>query len=190
MAMIWSLEEAQRQHCHSPGLAAAIRSVFSLSVPVLDLGCGPGHYLLELSSHGFHCLGVEGTAGIQTVAVFPNIVEADLSKPLVLDWPASSVLCIEVAEHLYPQFEPQLLANINAYCQEWLVISWAIPGQLGHGHHNCRPNSYVYDRFIARGFDFKAQETFLLRDAADLETSWFKSTLFVFCRRPRHNASV
>jgi hypothetical protein len=78
-------------------------------------------------------LGVEGTPGIAAVAAFGDIAEADLTQPLQVDWPRSSVICLEVAEHLPPESEPQLLATIERYCHEWLVLSWAIVGQPGHG---------------------------------------------------------
>jgi len=29
--------------------------------------------------------------------------------------------------------------TIDRYCERWLVLSWAVPGQPGHGHINCRP---------------------------------------------------
>jgi hypothetical protein len=184
MLTIWELEEAKVCHVFSPGLAVALENVLPKSMPVLDLGCGRGTYLAHLAKRGFQCLGVEGTAEIQSIADFPHIVTADLSLPLEIEWPRGSVLCLEVAEHLAPKSEPQLLATIDRYCESWLVLSWAIVGQVGCGHNNCRPNTYVYDQMMARGFEFLPRETFVLRDAADHETPWFKNTLFVFRRAP------
>lgn len=182
MGTFWDLETARRWHHYSPGLAIALSTVIPVSVPVLDLGCGCGTYLAELARRGYDCLGVEGTPGIASIADFPRIVEADLSRPLDLNWPKSSILSLEVAEHLEPEAEPQFLATIDRWCHEWLVTSWAIPGQRGIGHRNCRTNTYVYDQFISRDFHFQPRETFMLRDASDANTPWFKNTLFVFRR--------
>jgi tryptophanyl-tRNA synthetase len=138
---------------------------------VLDLGCGLGAYLAALARAGFRCRGVEGTSGIAQVAAFGDpakqeiIVEADLAQPLELDWPRSSVISLEVAEHLRPEDEGQYLATIDRYCERWLVLSWAVPGQPGHGHINCRDNAYVCERMTALGFELAERETSVLRGA-------------------------
>jgi len=179
---IWTLAEAKRKHRHSVGLADALVDLLPPSQPVLDLGCGQGFYLQHLAARGYRCLGVEGTLGIRDIAFFPSIVTADLSKPLDLGWPRSSIVCLEVAEHLLPEQEPQLLDTIDQYCGHWLVLSWAVPGQRGHGHNNCRSNEYVRDRFAQRGFQVQAEPTDRLRRAVDEGTSYFRRTLQVFTR--------
>lgn len=180
MPTYWPLSDLQH-HYHDPALARAMAAMLPRETPVLDLGCGLGAYLAALARVGYRCRGVEGTPGIAKAAAFDGIVEADLAQPLELDWPRSSVISLEVAEHLRPEDEPQYLATIDRYCERWLVLSWAVPGQPGHGHINCRPNAYVYDRMTALGFELAARETFVLRDAATLP--WFGRTLMVFCRR-------
>jgi SAM-dependent methyltransferase len=179
---IWTLEDAKRRHRHSPGLAVALADLLPRDEPVLDLGCGCGYYLNELAQGGFRCLGVEGTPGIAEIALFSRILMADLSQPLKLDWPRSSVICLEVGEHLLPEQESQLLSNIDRYCLHWLVLSWAVPGQAGHGHHNCRSNDYLRERLEERSFDYRARPTAHLRAAADRRTSYFRRTLQVFRR--------
>lgn len=178
----WTLDEHNRKHSHSPPLARALERVLPAGVPVLDLGCGLGHYLASLREAGYRCRGVEGTPGIASVSAFNNIVQADLSQPLSLDWPKSSILCLEVAEHLRPEDEPRLLHTIDQYCDEWLVLSWAVPGQGGHKHLNERPNSYVCHRFAERGFAFQAAEAFMLRESIDRKAKWFRNTIMVFKR--------
>ncbi len=182
METIWQIQEAKQFHRHSPGLAIAIGRLLPKSTPILDLGCGLGTYLAYLTTQGFSCRGIEGTQGITDIADFQKIETADLSRSLDIAWPRSSVLCLEVGEHLAEESEGQLLDNIDRYCDSWLVLSWAIPGQGGHGHINCRPNSHVYDQMTRRGFCLLARETFLLREAADETTAWFRNTLLVFRR--------
>jgi hypothetical protein len=178
----WTLDEHRRKHTHCAPLARALERVLPNDVPVLDLGCGPGHYLASLHQAGYRCLGVEGTPGIASVSAFDGIVQGDLSQPLSLDWPKSSILCLEVAEHLRLEDEQQLVDTIDQSCDEWLVISWAVPGQRGHRHVNERPNSYVYHRFTERGFAFQAAETFMLRESIDRNAKWFRNTIMVFRR--------
>src|SRR4051794_10848937 len=121
----WSLAELQH-HYHDPALARAIALVLPRDSPVLDLGCGLGAYLAMLSRAGFRCRGVEGAPGIAQMAAFADTGEAALAQPLELDWPRSSIISLEVAEHLHPADEPQYLATIDRYCEDWLILSWAI----------------------------------------------------------------
>lgn len=142
-----------------------------------------GFYLARLADHGYRCLGIEGTAGLGELARFPNILTADLSLPLKIDWPRSSVICLEVAEHLHAEHESTLLDSIDRYCRETLVLSWAIPGQRGTGHVNCRPSSYVYGRLSERGFELWPAAMFALREAAEDEVRYFRNSLLVFRRK-------
>lgn len=179
---IWTLADAKARHRHSVRLAEALIQVLPIDVPVLDLGCGPGFYLGHLSRAGYRCLGVEGTPGIAEIAFFPEIIQADLAQPLNLEWPQSSVLCLEVAEHLLPDQEEQLISTIDSYCSRLLILSWAVPGQRGTGHNNCRTNDYVCQRMRERGLELLPEPTQMLRAAADRNTQYFRQTLQVFAR--------
>ncbi len=92
------------------------------------------------------------------------------------------MLCLEVAEHLPSAAEPQLLESIDAYCHSVLFVSWAIPGQKGTGHINCRPNSYVHERFQSLGFELWPAATFALREAAEEHVRYFRNSLLAFRR--------
>lgn len=179
---IWNLREAKRRHRHSPGVAEALGKILPLDEPVLDLGCGVGSYLAYLAGKGYECLGIEGTPGIREIALFPNIVEADLSQPLAISWARSSVICLEVGEHLLVSQEDQLVTTIDRYCRRWLVISWAVPGQKGHGHNNCRSNEYVRARFEAYGFELDSESTRFVREVVEEHTKYFRNTLQVLQR--------
>lgn len=150
--------------------------------PILDVGCGDGYYLKELSDAGFTCCGVEGTPNIQEIALFGGIETADLTQPLAIDWPQSTVLCLEVAEHLPVESEQTLIDSIDRYCSGILVLSWAVPGQRGHGHVNCRANSYVYGTFAKRGFELMPAVTFACREAVADDVKYFRNTLLAFRR--------
>ena len=179
---IWSLETAKRKHRFSPGLARALSNWLPPEDSVIDLGCGIGTYLQTLAQKGYQCLGIEGTIGIEQIAQFERITNADLALPLTVDWPRASVLCLEVAEHLSAVDEPILLESIDRYCRQVVVISWAIPGQRGTGHINCRPNSYVYERFQRRGFELWPEATFDLRESVEDDVRYFRGALLVFRR--------
>ena len=55
------------------------------------------------------------------------------------DW----VVSLEVAEHIDAKFEAIYLSNIVRHASEGVIISWAVPGQSGEQHINCKPFTYV-----------------------------------------------
>ena len=62
-----------------------------------------------------------------------------------------------------------------------VILSWALPGQAGHGHVNCQPNEWVISKMDALGYDYDAERAKAGRDVAQLP--WFKNTFMVFHRR-------
>lgn len=179
---IWTLEIAKKKHRRSAALAAQLATFLPRDQPVLDLGCGDGYYLAELSAGGFSCRGIEGTPDIREIALFDGIEVADLSIPLAIAWPRSTVICLEVGEHLHQESEATLLDSIDRYCSGLLVLSWAVPGQRGTGHINCRPNSYVYRKCRERGFELLPEPTFACREVVEDHVKYFRNTFLVFQR--------
>ena len=97
------------------------------------------------------------------------------------DFPKSDLaLCLEVGEHIPLKFEDIFVNNIVNAAKNWLIISWAIVGQQGHGHVNCKNNFMVIDIFRHHGFEIDYLSTRQIRNSAKL--SWFKNTLFIFKR--------
>jgi SAM-dependent methyltransferase len=118
---------------------------------VIDIGCGPGNYLLPYVSAGIECLGIdaEATAGAD---IPDNFERVDLRYP----WDAGKVydlgICIEVAEHLPATFAAQLVETITKCCN-MVIFTAAFPGQGGHFHHNEQQKEYWIDLFKQYGFD-------------------------------------
>jgi len=178
---IWTLEEARRKHGCSESLAHLLLEVFPKNEPVVDFGCGTGYYLKVLGNGGYQCVGIEGTPGIEAIAQFPGIIQQDLSKPLSVNLEAANVLSLEVGEHIAPAFEEIFIDNITKNCLHKMVLSWAIPGQVGHGHFNCQTNQNIIDKISKRGFQFNAVQTEYIRATYDSTSfGWFKNTLMIF----------
>ncbi len=149
---IWTVEEARTGHTHSPSLAQLLPSVFPKEDGAIDFGCGLGYYAAYLRDQGYRVHAIEGTEGINDISLFKPILTYDLSQPLSVDLPRSSVLSIEVGEHLLPSQEEVFLDNLTRYCKRKMVLSWAVPGQRGYGHHNERPNEYVISQLAKKAF--------------------------------------
>ena len=163
-------------HVDDYPLADALRE-FIGGRSVIDFGCGMGAYVDTI---GEKCRGYDGNPHTPILAG-DRCKVLDLAVPACVE-PADWVLCLEVGEHIPAEFEDVLIGNLHSHNRLGVVISWAIPGQGGFGHVNCRENAYVRGIFHELGYtsDYGAQKQ--LRDAAS--TPWFKNTLMVFRRDP------
>ena len=180
---VWTLDEAKTMHGDSEKLAHKLSSFFPRGIPVIDAGCGIGNYARILEEQGFVVTGIEGTPGIKKIAVCSTIHEQDLTLPL--NYPPSSVLCLEVGEHIPPKHEQQFLENLNNMCDRRLILSWAIPGQGGHHHVNEKTNEYIIKRMEGFGLYLNHGDTATLREDIEDDYWWFKHSLMVFDRGPK-----
>ena len=175
----WVGTEIIEEHMFDAQLADALVTFFSKDDSVLDLGCGMGDYVKHLRKAGIECEGIDGNPS--TPELSDGICQtADLATPLeftrLFDW----ALSLEVAEHIPRKYERPYLQNLDAANRKGIVMSWAIPGQTGLGHVNCRDNEYVRCRLEAMGYQELTQASQELRSNSTLE--WFKHTVMVFKR--------
>jgi len=133
---------------------------------VIDLGCGPGTYLLPFVRAGCWVLGVdaEPTAGGQ----LPEgcFRQLDLRRPLPKLGRFDLALCIETAEHLQAEFAEQLVANVAAVAP---VVFWsaAHPGHGGQHHHHEQPPAYWEALFSLHGYVTHPAEAAVRRALAE-----------------------
>lgn len=173
----WICQDAD-QYKFDWQLASMLTSFLTTqNATVLDLGCGNGAYVNYFREHGVQALGCDGNPHTPEIAGRYCGV-ADLTIPQnmnVADW----VMCLEVAEHIPADLEPGLIYNIHNHNRKGIILSWAIPGQGGHGHVNERPNEYV-EQIFSEEYNLNVELTEQLRAAATLP--WFRNTIFVFNR--------
>lgn len=177
---IWNIEEAKVEHAFDKKLAIELTKILPKEEKVVDLGCGRGDYLSLLQFNGFDCIGYEGTPDIKSIASFPFIHQADLSKEI--DTEKGTVLCFEVAEHIPKEYEDVFLSNVVNASTGLIIISWAVKGQGGHGHVNEQDAKYVIKKFNDLGYQFFDVTSRHIRDHSSLW--WFKKSIYVFSRIP------
>lgn len=181
----WSGDNAHNHHVHSPKLAEWISRGFfgfgdiSKYTRIYDLGCGLGEYLKKLKEDGFsNLVGFEGD--IPQQAVFDNIWKQDLTQSFGENIQKGHVIMLEVGEHIPKEFEQTLIENVSRICRGYLVLSWAVPGQAGFGHVNCKTNEEVIEMFKEKGFLFLEGLTREARQNVDDNAPWFRNTLMIF----------
>lgn len=176
----WIAEMAHIHHVYCPSLGKWIVDylIEDKDKQIYDFGCGLGNYLLDLQKAGYsNLIGFEGDPPTQKV--FSNIVLQDLTKPFSLPEKGNCIF-LEVAEHIPQEFESQLLNNVVSYCNGKLIMSWAIRGQEGFGHVNCRNNDEVINMITKMGFNYLEKDSMEARSIVDDTAPWFRNTLFVF----------
>jgi hypothetical protein len=153
---------------------------------MLDLGCSLGRYVGYWRGAGRVVIGVD-TPEVAAIAIEKlDIFAADLMA-LFLEVPwgvihHSTVICLEVGEHIPVEFESVFLDNVCRYAS-MLFLSWAVPGQGGLRHVNERPNEYVIAQVEKRGLKFCKQDTDWLRERVKNDPChWFKNTVIVYRR--------
>jgi len=161
-------------HVDDRGLASALIE-FIGGHTVIDFGCGLG---ANVEAIGPNARGYDGNPHTPLIAG-DRCEVLDLAVPVLVE-PADWVLSLEVGEHIPAEFQDAFIGNLHTHNRLGIVISWAVPGQGGCGHVNCRDNGYVRGIFHELGYtsDYGAQTQ--LRAAASMV--WFKNTLMVFRR--------
>jgi hypothetical protein len=177
---IWDIETAKKEHQYSPRLAVAMKKLLPAKTPIVDLGCGKGTYLIN-----YQCIGVEGTPEITEIADFDGpILTLDLSVPQLelCKFSGSNVICLEVAEHIPPEQEQIFLDNIFSIKPPSLILSWALKGQGGTGHHNEQDPAYVIPKIERRGYNLDCIGTEQLRYEGGKDLWWFQKSIYVFTK--------
>lgn len=126
---------------------------------VLDVGAGGGAYVRWFADRGYAAGGVDGTPNIFKISD-GQVIEFDLSSynerlpDLVFGQVVDvfGAICIEVGEHVPPQYAGAVFDNLAATRAATLVVSWATPGQRGRGHVNCLKPNAVALQMLARGY--------------------------------------
>jgi len=177
----------QKRHVHDDNVCDFLVSFFKdEEATVADFGCGNGSYLSKLHENGIECVGYDGN---QDTEQFTGGLgkSLNLAKPInvdVVDW----VLALEIAEHIPQKYERVFIDNIHQHNRKGVIISWAIKGQGGYGHHNEQNNDYVESLFSKLGYSNDPSTQGELRDACkkikdhkgNYIPSWFKETIMVF----------
>lgn len=144
---------------------------------ILDLGCGTGVYSKLFIDNNIDCDCCDGhpeTNSLTNGICFTK----DLSTPINFGRTYDCVMSLEVGEHIPESLENYFIENIVNHSHNLIIISWAIPGQPGNGHVNCKSNKYIIDKIQKYNFIFNQKTSEYLRQNSSLY--WFKNTIMVF----------
>lgn len=146
---------------------------------VLDVGCGEGHAVAFFRKIGVIAHGVEGLKKNVERAITPISLH-DL-KVGEFFMPVDMTLSVEVAEHIEEEFVDNYISTL---CNgRVIVMTHALPGQLGYHHVNCQPQEYWVDKFEDRGYILDPMIDYWRKlSVADGHMAYFKSSGLVFIK--------
>lgn len=161
---------------------------------VIDVGCAQGDFVAEFNENtGIIAFGIEGSQhSKEFFSCNPKVVFMDdLREPLNLDVFFNLCMCMEVAEHIEPEYADVFVDNLCSL-SETIVLSAATPGQGGHYHVNCQPFEYWEEKFQARGYErwtgLEARLKYLLepwKHKDGIRAYWWNILVFKRVRKDR-----
>ena len=147
---------------------------------VIDFGCGMGDYVKGFRRVGLEAYGYDGNPNTEELT--GGLGETlDLSEPFNLTHIGGRndlVISLEVGEHIPVDYEDIFIDNLVRNSANVLILSWAIPGQEGLGHVNCRENGYIIWKLGEKGLRYDERWSGILRRTSRLP--WFRKTIMVF----------
>lgn len=173
---IWTIKQEYDTHVFDMNLCNAIISVCQNHniKTIVDIGCGNGSYVKHFLDNKLDCDGFDGSH------LTPDFCYIqDFSKPQRIG-KYGLVLSLEVGEHIPKQYEQIFLDNLVDASISLIILSWAVEGQGGDGHVNCKNNDYIIRQMNNRGYYYDVETTDFLRDKCTIP--WFKYTLMTFER--------
>lgn len=172
-------------HCYDKGLAEGLLHLLPLMQvqTIGDFGCGPGWYTALFRDNGYDAEGYDGNPHVEEMSAlfFADgfyCQQADFTDEVEAELPFDLVFSIEVGEHIPSRHENTFLDNLARNSRKYIILSWAVEGQPGNVHVNCRPNSYIIARMKERGFGLNTPAGNYLRKCATHR--WLKDTIMVF----------
>lgn len=109
---------------------------------VLDIGCGPGHFVESMRDIGIDAVGIDID---ERIGDKPYLFREDI---LSTKFVADVCICLEVVEHIHEDHAENIITAISGMFTDTLIFTAAQPGQGGVGHINCQYPIYWHEKFI------------------------------------------
>ena len=149
---------------------------------LIDVGCGEGHAIRYFLDHCcIDAIGIDGMVSARDAGIVPpeRIMVHDFTNGAKDTGHPDVIWSCEFVEHVEERFLENFLAVFQR-ARKAVLMTHAVPNQLGHHHVNCQPAEYWIEHMHARGFKLDEALTEASRELAPY-THWQRSGL-VFVR--------
>jgi SAM-dependent methyltransferase len=182
------------QHIQSGEMIAmAVVSRFG-PASIADVGCGNGNLLLPFHQRGLLARGLEYSSAAIRICekkgLTVNRFDLERDVPPADFGPFDVVMSFEVAEHIPEPCSDRYVDTLCVLAQRWVLLTAAVPGQIGEDHVNEQPNEYWIKKLQDRGFRYDVDLTTNLRKEWKTQDlcHWYYENLLVFERSGKANA--
>ncbi len=122
---------------------------------VVDIGCGSGAWLAAWKTQPFapKVLGVDSQLNQTLASILKSgeFLENNLEDSLNIDETFDLTICLEVAEHIRPEFSESLVNSLTKL-SKFILFSAAPPGDGGMNHVNEKPFGFWKELFESHGY--------------------------------------
>ena len=145
---------------------------------VLDIGCGPGHFVESMRDLDINAMGIDID---ERVGSKPYLFRQDI---LSTKFVADCAICLEVVEHIPEDDADEIVSAISGLFLDTLIFTAAQPGQGGVGHINCQYPSYWEQKFKENGLirNTLMEDTLRWYCTQGRYMGWFYNNLLVFTK--------
>lgn len=97
---------------------------------VVDVGCGPGMYVVDLLDCGFQAIGIDGNPYVKEMSnilgdqSWETFMCADITQDLLLDVQFDAVISINVGIHLPQEYAAKYFENLLCLSTKYIFIKW------------------------------------------------------------------
>ena len=146
---------------------------------VVDIGCGPGHFVQSMNDIGVNCIGIDIDERVLNV---PNLYRENILDTQIV---SDTCICLEVFEHIPKEYNDDLVEKVSTMFLDTLIFTAAVPGQGGVGHINCQPIEYWSDKFLATK---RCYRNYMLEDIVKYYCKqgrymgWFYNNVLIFSK--------
>lgn len=145
---------------------------------VLDIGCGIGYASKYFQSLGCDILAVDGSEEVGQLSVVPehfllndyengsalDNAKIEYNEKPIKDFIFDLCWSCEFVEHVWEEYSQNFIDDFKK-CR-YVAMTYAGPGQPGHHHVNCQPESYWIEKMQQNGFKYLYKETEEFRNYA------------------------
>ncbi len=148
---------------------------------VMDVGCGEGHSAKYFQDLGCRVLAIDGSVQAQRDSVIPDrhVRHDFINGPYIPARTFDMVWCCEFVEHVEEKYSHHYLTTFSL-ARKYIFLTYAVPGQPGWHHVNCKPEGYWVSKLERLGFELDNDLTSQAREIA--EPGHFKPRGLVFVR--------
>jgi len=156
---------------------------------VVDVGCGLGLWLSVFEKIGVSkILGIDSEYVSKKLLKIPikQFITCNLNEPFEIKEKFDLAICLEVAEHLFPE-SADIFLNSLTKLSNTIVFSAAVPEQGGVNHLNEQWQSYWIEKFLQR--DYICLD--IIRPNiwnTDEISFWYKQNTFLFVHNSIYNS--